>query len=323
MSRDGLTRRGFLGKAALATGAAALAGCETQTPETKGGKPLNVRYGLNLLVYTATFSKDQLDLIPKVADMGYDGVEIPFNDLSVLDAKATRAALEKAKMGMTSCCVMLPGTSPCSEKEDERKAGLKRLQDMIDLTAEMGGDAVAGPLYSPVSYLTGRGRTDDEYKWCVENLGAAAEHAKKAGVLLAIEPLNRFETHVFNTDADALRLCKEVGSDHLTVQVDTFHANIEEKDTAASIRAVGKEWLGHFHASESDRGTPGTGQVRWKEAFQALKAIGYDRWITIESFATGIVDLCAAACIWRPIYDSADGLATEGLKFLKEMARTA
>ena len=79
---------------------------------------MNVRYGLNLLVYTATFSKDQLGLISKVADMGYDGVEIPFNDLSVLDAKATRAALEKAKMGMTSCCVMMPGTSPCSQDAD-------------------------------------------------------------------------------------------------------------------------------------------------------------------------------------------------------------
>ncbi|KPJ72481.1 MAG: hypothetical protein AMK72_08225 [Planctomycetes bacterium SM23_25] len=282
-----------------------------------------MRYGLNLLVYTATFSKDQLDLIAKVADMGYDGVEIPFNDLSVLDAKATRAALEKAKMGMTSCCVMMPGTSPCSQDADERKAGLKRLQEMIDITAEMGGEAVAGPLYAPVGQMSGRARTDDEWKWCVENLGAAAEHAKKANIMLAIEPLNRFETYVLNIDADALKLVKEVGSDRLTVQVDTFHANIEEKDTAAAIRAVGKEWLGHFHASESDRGVPGTGQVRWTEVFQALKAIGYDRWITIESFATGILDLCAAACIWRPIYESADGLARDGLKFLKDMARTA
>jgi len=71
------------------------------------------------------------------------------------------------------------------------------------------------------------------------------------------------------------------------------------------------------------RGASGTGQVAWRESFAALKEIGYDRWITIESFAIGIVDLCAAACIWRPIYESADGLAKDGLAFLKEMARTA
>jgi D-psicose/D-tagatose/L-ribulose 3-epimerase len=63
--------------------------------------------------------------------------------------------------------------------------------------------------------------------------------------------------------------------------------------------------------------------VEWKECFAALKDIGYDRWVTIESFATGIVDLCAAACIWRPIYDSADQLATDGLAFLKKTAAEA
>ena len=61
----------------------------------------------------------------------------------------------------------------------------------------------------------------------------------------------------------------------------------------------------------------------WESTFAALRDVGYDKWVTIESFATGILDLCAAASIWRPIYESADGLATEGLKFLKEMARTA
>ncbi|MBE3071280.1 MAG: sugar phosphate isomerase/epimerase [Planctomycetes bacterium] len=322
MARADMSRRDFLAKAALAAGAVSLAGCESAAPEKKGGKPLSVRYGLNLLIYTAAFSKDQVDLIRKVADMGYDGVEVPFNDLSILDPKATAQAREKAGVGLTSCCVMMPGTSPCGTKAEERQAGLARLKQMIDLTAEMGGDVVAGPLYSPVGQLSGRARTDDEWRWCVENLRAAADHATKARVILAIEPLNRFETYVINTAADAVRLCQEVGSPSLTVQLDTFHCNIEEKDTAAAIRATAKH-LGHFHACENDRGVPGTGQVPWSNVFAALKAVNYGGWITIESFATGILDLCAAACIWRPIYESADGLARDGLAFLKKMARSA
>jgi len=325
MPKKDVSRRAFLRQAATASGAAVLAGCASQAPEGEQGtpKPLKVRYGLNLLVYTAAFTKDELGLISKVAAFGYDGVEIPFNDLGLLDAPATRQALEKAGVGMTACCVMMPGTNPCSPDAAERKRGVDRLRQMIDITGEMGGAVVAGPLYSPCGYLTKKAVTADELKWCAEGLRAAAEHAEKAKILLAIEPLNRFETYVINTDADAVRICKEVGSDYLKVQIDTFHANIEEKDTAKAILATGKPYLGHFHASENDRGIPGTGQVRWKEVFAALKAIGYDRWVTIESFATGILDLCAAACIWRPIYGSADELATKGLEFLKETARSA
>ena len=323
MPEKNITRRDFVATGAMVVGAIGLAGCRDRTqPKGQAPKPLKVRYGLNLLVYTPTFSAEKVDLIKKVADMGYDGVEVPFNDLSVLNAYATRKACEAAGVGLTSCCVMMPGTNLCSTKPEERKAGVERIKKMVDITAEMGGDTVAGPIYTPVGQLTGKARTADEWKWCRDGFRAASEHAEKAKIDLAIEPLNRFETYVLNTVGDATKLCQEVNHPRLKVQADTFHGNIEEKDTAAAIRACGP-FLGHFHASESDRGVPGTGQVRWGEVFAALHDIGYDRWVTIESFATGIVDLCAAACIWRPIYDDPDKLATDGLAFLKACARRA
>ena len=315
-----MTRRVFMNRGATAVGVAGLVANQAYAASQK--PDLEVRFGLNLLVYTAAFSRDKLDLVQKVADMGYDGVEIPFNDLDILDPEATGRAREKAGIGLTACAVLLPGTSITSPDASERKAGIECLKRMVDITGEMGGDAVAGPIYAPVRQLTGRARTADEWNWGVAGLRAAAEHAGKAGINLAIEPLNRFETHFLNTNEDAVRLVNEVDHPNLKVQIDTFHANIEEKDTPAAIRAAGP-LLGHFHASESDRGVPGTGQVPWKECFAALREIGYDRWVTIESFAIGILDLCAAACIWRPIYESADDLAVKGLAFLKAMARVA
>ena len=320
MSENKLSRRTFVeAGATLVAASGVLAGQKNAVAEAPS---LEVRFGLNLLVYTATFSKDRVDLIHKVADMGYDGVEIPFNDLSILDPQATRRACEATGMGLTSCAVLMPGENITSPDIAERKAGIERLKRIIDITADMGGDAAAGPLYAPVSHLTGRGRTDDEWKWCVEGLRAAAEHAEKAKIFVAIEPLNRFETFFLNTAEDAVKLIKAVGHDNLKVQIDTFHSNIEEKDTAAAIRATGV-YLGHFHTSESDRGVPGTGQVKWKECFSALRDIEYGGWVTTESFAMGIVDLNKAACIWRPLYESADDLAIKGLAFLKGMVNAA
>ncbi|HEO71391.1 MAG TPA: sugar phosphate isomerase/epimerase [Candidatus Hydrogenedentes bacterium] len=313
-----MTRRGFVGTM-TAAGAMGLAAGEARAAQKP---PLDVRFGLNLLVYTAAFTKAELDLVPKVADFGYDGVEILFGDLDILAPAETRKACEAAGMGMTACAVMTSGENISSPDADVRKSGVARLKRIVDITAEMGGDAVGGPLYAPVRELTGKPRTDDEWKWAAEGLRAAAEHAERTGIILAIEPLNRFETHVINTVLDGAKLVREVDHPNLKIQVDTFHANIEDKDTAAAIREAGSA-VGHFHASESDRGVPGTGQVRWKECFSALRDINYTGWVTIESFATGIVDLCAAACIWRPIYDSADGLAKDGLAFLKAMARVA
>ncbi len=280
---------------------------------------MGMRFGLNLLVYTAAFTKDKVDLIPKVAEMGFDGVEIPFNDLDILDAKATGQAREKAGVGLTACAVVMPGTSITSPDGAERALGTERLKRIVDLTAEMGGDVVAGPLYAPVRQLTGCARTSDEWAWGVEGLRAAAEHAGQAGITLAVEPLNRFETHFLNTAEDAAKLAQAVDHPNLKVQLDTFHGNIEEKDMAAAIRATGP-LLGHFHASENDRGVPGTGQVPWEACFAALAEVNYEGWVTIESFASDILDLCAAACIWRPIYGSADALAVDGLRFLKTMA---
>ncbi|NQT89548.1 sugar phosphate isomerase/epimerase [bacterium] len=281
-----------------------------------------MKFGLNALLYTAEFSNDTLDLIPRVADLGFDGIEIPFISLDIIDPVATRRALEAAGLGATGCAVMMQGTNLISDDPGERQAGVARLEQCVAIAAEMGAEAVAGPIYSPVGLMTGRGRTDEEWDRAVDGLRTAAECASDAGIFLAVEPLNRFETYFVNTAADAVALIDAVDHPALKIQLDTFHANIEEKNTANAIRACGPR-LGHFHASESDRGTPGTGQVAWVSTFAALDDIGYDAWVTIESFARDIQELCAAAAIWRDIYDDAESFARNGLAFLRRTAGVA
>jgi D-psicose/D-tagatose/L-ribulose 3-epimerase len=152
----------------------------------------------------------------------------------------------------------------------------------------------------------------------VDGLKEACEHAEKTGVDLALEPLNRFETDFMNIADDALRMVKDVGSDRLGLHLDTFHMSHEEKNSADAIRRAGKR-LFHVHASENDRGTPGTGQVPWKDIAAALADANYDRWVVIESFTPEVEIIAKAASIWRPTEKDADTLADKGLQFLKQL----
>jgi D-psicose/D-tagatose/L-ribulose 3-epimerase len=98
---------------------------------------------------------------------------------------------------------------------------------------------------------------------------------------------------------------------------DTFHAHIEEKSQERPIRTVAPH-LGHVHISENDRGTPGTGQVRWDEAFKTLKEVKYDGWLVIEAFGRALPDLAAATRVWRDLFPTAKEVYTQGMKLIKE-----
>jgi D-psicose/D-tagatose/L-ribulose 3-epimerase len=166
--------------------------------------------------------------------------------------------------------------------------------------------------------MTGARRTTQEWDWAVEGLIKAASHAQALRLTLCIEPLNRFETYFLKTQADAAKLVKDIGARNVRVHFDTFHANIEEKNPAASLRSIAKV-LGHVHISENDRGVPGTGHNDWRGILSVLKQIGYDGWLTIESFARPEPDLAAAAAIWRDLAPSGDELAKRGIKFIKQL----
>ena len=97
---------------------------------------------------------------------------------------------------------------------------------------------------------------------------------------------------------------------------DTFHAHIEEKDVADSIRCCAAETV-HVHISENDRSTPGKGQVDWTTTFDTLKETGYDGWFTVEAFGQALPAVAAATKIWRRMYDTEEQLAADALAFMK------
>ncbi|GMV97134.1 MAG: sugar phosphate isomerase/epimerase [Phycisphaerae bacterium] len=275
-----------------------------------------MKTGVNLMLWTGSFSKKDLKLIDKVAKMGFDGVELPLFNLAAVDVKGTRKALADAGLGATVCTVIVKGSLIGSSPAD-RKAALDHLLAVLDLSKELGVEAVAGPIYSPVGLLIGRGRNAAEWKHAVKGLRKVADRAEQLDIKVGVEPLNRFETFFLNICEDAVKLCKEVASSHLGILYDTFHANIEEKDPVAALRQCGRH-LFHVHTCENDRGIPGSGHVPWDATMRALADMGYDGYCTIESFVPAIKELARAASIWRPLARDGDDLARSGLKFLRK-----
>jgi D-psicose/D-tagatose/L-ribulose 3-epimerase len=151
----------------------------------------------------------------------------------------------------------------------------------------------------------------------VGNLHLLSDFAADHGVVLCLEPLNRFETSFINTAEQVIEIVDRVDRPACQVMLDTFHMNIEEKSLAEAIRAVGSR-LRHVHACENDRGAPGSGNVTWDDVAQGLSDIGYDGPVVIESFSAEVKTIARAAAIWRPLAESQDALAADGLAFLKQ-----
>jgi D-psicose/D-tagatose/L-ribulose 3-epimerase len=178
-------------------------------------------------------------------------------------------------------------------------------------------------IYCGWGYLTGKMRTADEWKWAVEGYQEIASYAAGcSGLVLGIEPVNRFESHLINIAADAVRFIRDVGMPNVKVHLDTFHMIREENDIAGAVRETGAQ-LGYVHACENQRGIPGSGLFPWKLFFQALKEVNYEGCVTIESFDPNMENIAKLCCIWRKLADSPEQLATEGLAFLRRVRETA
>jgi len=274
-----------------------------------------MKFGMNLLLWTGELNEGMKPVLASLQRMGYDGVEIPIFNLD-LDYAAWGGSLDQMGLARTAVTVRGEADNPISPDASVRAKGVANTKRTLDCCAAAGATHLVGPYHSALGVFSGKGPTADEWKWGVDSMREVAEHAGTVGVMLGVECLNRFETYLLNTHADAARFVREVAHPHCRMMYDTFHANIEEKSVSAAIRSCA-DVLCHVHISENDRSTPGQGNVRWAENFDALKQAGYDGWLMIEAFGLALPELAAATKIWRRMFDSEEQLARDGLAFMK------
>jgi D-psicose/D-tagatose/L-ribulose 3-epimerase len=277
-----------------------------------------MRLGINTFLFACPFHDRHTRFFPKFRKWGYDSVELAVAAPSDMDPAHIREQLDKnGLVAGTVCGAFGPGRD-LRGKPAEQRATIAYVKALIGQMQVLGSSVLAGPIYSTV------GRADAEtpaarrqqWKLVRRHLRDLAAYAGDRGVTLCLEPLNRFETDFINTCDQALDMVADVGHPALKIHLDTFHMNIEEKDLGQAIRRCGQH-LGHFHASGSDRGTPGNDHTDWAGIAAALKAVKYRGDVVVESFTSDVEIIARAAAIWRRIEPTQDEIAAKGAKFLR------
>lgn len=276
-----------------------------------------MKLGMNLLLWTGGVTAEHFPLLGKLKAAGFDGVELPVFGGQPADYKPIRAELDNHGLKCTTVTILTKDTNAISPDAATRQKAVDWLKTVVEINHTLGSETLCGPYHSAIGEFSGTAPTADEKKRSAEVLRQAAEFAQQANLTLAIEYLNRFECYLINTAAQAVELVKMVDHPNFRAMYDTFHAHIEEKDQAATIRTLAPV-LAHVHISENDRGVPGTGQVDWDTVFTTLAEVGYDGWLTIEAFGRALPDLAAATKIWRDLFSSPDEVYLKGIKFMKD-----
>jgi D-psicose/D-tagatose/L-ribulose 3-epimerase len=277
------------------------------------------KFGIHSLLFSETFTERDLPLLDKAKAMGFDAMDIVPFDIDNFPAKLVRQRATDLELDIVTEIGMPAHANIISPDPEIRAAGVELSKRLIDLSVEAGALVFGGVNYACWGYLTGRMRTDEEWRWGLENFRKVADYGltRAPGLMIALEVVNRFETHFLNIAADAVRFIRDLGMPpNVKVHLDSFHMIREEDDFAGAVRETGP-LLGYVHACENQRGIPGRGQVPWRDFFRALADVNYQGIVTIESFDPNFEKIAKLCCIWRKLAESPEQLATEGLSFLK------
>ncbi len=282
---------------------------------------MKFKFGVDSFIWSESFSEKDLWIIAKSRELGFDYIDFAVAHPETFPIDKAVAELKKHQIKPVVTHTLSKETNIVSPDAAVRKNGVAALKLCVDINYAIGSTIFGGVIYAGWGCLSGKPPSADELKWSTDAMREVAEYAKAKGNLtIAVEAVNRFETHILNTAEQAVNYCKMVGTPNMKVHLDCFHMNIEETNFADAVALCGKEYLGYVHVNESNRGIPGTGLVRWEDFFKALDKIGYYEPLVIESFDPNFEELAKNCAIWRRFTETGEELAVKGLANLKRIA---
>jgi D-psicose/D-tagatose/L-ribulose 3-epimerase len=277
------------------------------------------RFGVHAMIWVSGWSHAEAErAITTAARIGYDYLEIPFFEPEGIDVEHTRALLRSngIEAGVT---LVLPEHADISSSDRATvEKGAAILRKALKASVGLGGDYLGGVIATALKKYE-RGATAKGRANSVAVIRELAREAKKSNVTIGLEAVNRYESNLLTTAAQALNYCDEVGESNVKVHLDTFHMNIEESDGAEAIRLCADR-LAYFHVNENHRGYLGSGSIAFHPMFRALCGVGFDGTIAFEAFSTAVTSELRAggASIWRDLWSDSDGVARHALRFMQE-----
>lgn len=284
-----------------------------------------MKYGVLSLLWTNKFSEKHLDLFDRLHRMGYDGLEIYLGFPEYLPIDGIKHKMKETGLRCTFAIGLDKDRNVASLDPGTRRRGVDFLKKLINIVEDLNGDVLCGIPYAAWGELSSKGRLPEELEYSRQSMLEVADYARDHGVVLAIEPINRFEGYLINTSEEMLDFVKKVNHPNVKILLDTFQMNIEENDLCEAIKRTG-EYLYHFHVCENHRGILGTGHIPWKNIFRALRDINYNRWLIYEAWSTDVFisefgEIPPKIAMWRRLITDIDQAAELSLKFLKEVER--
>jgi sugar phosphate isomerase/epimerase len=254
-----------------------------------------VKYAINNWVYD---DEPLRTTFARLSRFGYDGIELK-GEPSLYDITEIKSLCQEFNMQVTSVLGWtiwgIPGRDLSSPDESERNAAVKFLKDCVDFTVQVGATILLVlPFPAGRTTPTGDPQSEDEWisiaetEWgnAVDSVRQVSAYAQGKDLILAVEPINRFETYQLTTSDEALRFLQDVDADNVKLNLDSYHMNIDEADPVDAIRKAG-DYLVHLHAAGSNRQAPGSGHTNFVELLKALKEVNFQGTIALEPVPPG------------------------------------
>lgn len=277
---------------------------------------MNITYSISNWIYGTEPLEQAFKRLKK---FGYDAIELMIEEPSKFDVDQAKKYIDQYELPCCSVCTMMTGAAPTESRRnliDKEVSVQKQTIEYIKGALSIGGELGAKLCLTVPSGVANVSDnwTDENTGLMVENLAILGDHASSVGkILLAIEPINRYENAFLRRAEQALVLLNKLKHPSVKMMLDFFHTNIEEDNNGDAIRIAGKELI-HCHIADSNRKSTGRGNTDWFEIMRALKDVDFNGSVACEPLPPTSADVYESMASERP---EADQYAKECIEFLQ------